>query len=81
MRELGIDDLGGVAKRRGLDAVMLETALLRLGKDFLKKGRRVDVKVVRKRRARYESRTRAIAARLGSSNGHGGLHLTDFLSG
>jgi hypothetical protein len=50
MGELGIDDLAKMAKRRGMDAVMLESALLRLGKDFLKKGRKVDVKVVRKRK-------------------------------
>jgi len=52
MEELGIDDLAETAKRRGVDAVMLETALLRLGKDFLKKGRKVDVKVVGTRRPR-----------------------------
>jgi len=50
MGELGIDDLAETAKRSGVDAVKLETALLRLGKDFLKKGRKIDVKVVRKRR-------------------------------
>jgi hypothetical protein len=42
--------LAETAKRNGVDAVKLETALLRLGKDFLKKGRKIDVKVVRKRR-------------------------------
>ena len=52
MEELDIDDLDKMAKRRGLDAVMLETALLRLGKDFLKKGRKGDVKVVGTRRVR-----------------------------
>jgi hypothetical protein len=52
MGELGIDDLAKMAKRRGLDVVMLETALLRFGKDFLKKGGRVDVKVVETRRLR-----------------------------
>lgn len=50
MAELGIDDLAEMAERRGMDAVMLETALLRLGKDFLRKGRKVDVKVVKARR-------------------------------
>lgn len=50
MEELGIDDLAELAKRKGVDAVKLETALLRLGKDFLEKGRKIDVKVVRKRR-------------------------------
>ncbi|MGA1974040.1 MAG: hypothetical protein ABSG92_00160 [Conexivisphaerales archaeon] len=50
MGELCIDNLAETAKRNGVDAVKLETALLRLGKDFLKKGRKIDVKVVRKRR-------------------------------
>ena len=40
MKKLGIKDLRKFAKRNRLDIVMLETALLRLGKDFLRKGKR-----------------------------------------
>ena len=43
LEELGIKDLEALAKRRGLDIVRLQTALLRLGKDFLKRGKEVDV--------------------------------------
>jgi hypothetical protein len=43
MKRLGIRDLGVVAKKKGLDRVRLETALLRLGKDIFKKGKRPDL--------------------------------------
>jgi hypothetical protein len=43
LEKLGIKDLEALAKRRGLDIVRLQTALLRLGKDFLKRGKEVNV--------------------------------------
>jgi len=43
MRRLRIGDLKIFAKERGLDLIRLETALLRLGKDYLKKGK--DIKI------------------------------------
>jgi hypothetical protein len=42
---LKIKDLKAFAGKRGLDLVRLETALLRLGKDYLKKGKRLSVEV------------------------------------
>jgi len=39
MRSLGIKDLKQYARRKGIDLVRLETALLRYSKDFLKKGK------------------------------------------
>lgn len=45
MSKLGIGDIENVAEKQHLDPVMLETALLRLGKDFLRKGRTIDVTV------------------------------------
>ena len=43
MRTLKIRDLRAFAKVNHLDPIRLETALLRLGKDFLKKGRKLNV--------------------------------------
>ena len=45
MEKLGIADPEALAKRRGLDPVRLQTALLRLGKDFLRKGKDIDVSI------------------------------------
>ncbi len=45
MERLGIKSITELAQQRGLDPIGLETALLRLAKDFLKKGRRVEVEV------------------------------------
>ena len=45
MERLGIKDLKAFAEKRGLDLVRLETALLRLGKDYLKKGKRLGVEM------------------------------------
>jgi len=42
---LKIKDLKAFAEKRGLDLVRLETALLRLGKDYLKKGKRLSVEI------------------------------------
>ena len=39
MKSLGIKDLKECARRKGIDLVRLETALLRYSKDFLKKGK------------------------------------------
>ena len=47
MQELGIDDIKRVAKEKGVDTRWLETALLRLGKDFIKHGRKLDVRLGR----------------------------------
>jgi hypothetical protein len=41
MSELGIKDIEKLAARRHLDPVRLETALLRLGKDFIRKKRKI----------------------------------------
>ena len=43
MKELGIKDVKKLAKERHLDVVRLETALLRLGKDFIRPGRPFDI--------------------------------------
>jgi len=43
MRELRIRDLRKFARRNHLDIIRLETALLRLGKDFLKKGKKLKI--------------------------------------
>lgn len=43
MKKLKIKDMKAVAARKGLDLVRLETALLRLGKDFMKRNRRIRV--------------------------------------
>jgi len=43
MRELEIRDLRKFAKANHLDIIRLETALLRLGKDFLKKGKQLEI--------------------------------------
>lgn len=45
MLKLGIRDVESVAKRKGLDPVRLETALLRLGKDYLRRGKTLDIRV------------------------------------
>lgn len=44
MKELKIKDLKKFAKRKGINLVELETALLRYAKDFLKKGKKVKIK-------------------------------------
>lgn len=43
MEELGIEDLRLVSEQHGFNLVRLETALLRLEKDFIRKGRKVDM--------------------------------------
>jgi len=43
MHELKIKDLKSFAKAKHLDLVGTETALLRLAKDFIRKGKRVDI--------------------------------------
>jgi hypothetical protein len=43
MRKLGIQDLERFAKETNLDATRLETSLLRLSKDFLKRGRTITI--------------------------------------
>lgn len=43
MRELGIKDVKALAKEKGVDPRWLETALLRLGKDFVKRGKTLEV--------------------------------------
>ena len=45
MKELGIMDLKTFAKNNRLNIVNLETALLRLGKDFLRKGKKLDIEM------------------------------------
>ena len=45
MQELGISDIEELAKQKHLDAVRLETSLLRLGKDYIRRGRPLDVRV------------------------------------
>jgi hypothetical protein len=45
MEEMRLKDLRKFAKVHRLDVVSLETALLRLGKDFLKKGRSLDIEI------------------------------------
>ncbi len=45
MSRLEIDDLKTFAKERSLDLIRLETALLRLGKDFLKKGKEIEIQL------------------------------------
>lgn len=43
MKELGIKDLNETAKSLGVDIVNLETALLRLAKDFIKHGKKIEI--------------------------------------
>ena len=45
MRELGIKDIKSLARRRDVDIRRLETALLRLGKDYIKRGKELDVRL------------------------------------
>lgn len=45
MKHLNIRDLKAFAREKGLSLVRLETALLRLAKDFIKKGRMVEVEI------------------------------------
>jgi hypothetical protein len=45
MNELGIRDMKQLAKKRNLDLVMLETALLRLGKNFIRRGKAISVRL------------------------------------
>lgn len=43
MTALGIGDIAGLARRKRIDPVRLETALLRLGKDYIRRGRSIDI--------------------------------------
>jgi predicted Zn-dependent protease len=43
MRRLGIENLEQFAKERKLDVAGLETALLRISKDFLRRGRTITI--------------------------------------
>jgi hypothetical protein len=45
MQRLGIRDLKAMAKSTGVSVVRLETALVRLAKDFLKKGKEIQVRI------------------------------------
>lgn len=45
MEHLNIRDLKVFAREKGLNLVRLETALLRLAKDFIKKGRMIEVEI------------------------------------
>lgn len=45
MKRLGIEDLKVFAEERGLDLIELETALLRLGKDYLKRGKDIEIEL------------------------------------
>jgi hypothetical protein len=45
MKELGVKDLKRLARKKHLNVVRLETALLRLGKDFVRRGKRIDVEL------------------------------------
>lgn len=45
MDKLGIRDLKEFARKKGFDLIRLETALLRLGKDFLKKGKNIELEL------------------------------------
>jgi hypothetical protein len=47
MRELGIKDIKRLAREKGVDTRWLETALLRLGKDFIKRGKTLEVQLDR----------------------------------
>lgn len=44
MNELGIKEIKQLARKEHLDVVRLETALLRLGKDFIRRGRTIVVR-------------------------------------
>jgi hypothetical protein len=45
MKRLGIKDLKYFAKKNHFNVVQLETAFLRLGKDFIKKGKEIDIEI------------------------------------
>ena len=45
MKDLGIKEIRKLARRKHLDVVRLETALLRLGKDFIRRGKTIDVEL------------------------------------
>ena len=45
MHKLGIRDMKQLARKRHLDVVRLETALLRLGKDFIRRGKAISVRL------------------------------------
>ncbi|MGQ9781959.1 MAG: hypothetical protein ACUVQ8_06905 [Nitrososphaeria archaeon] len=45
MEGLGITDIKKVAEKKKIDLIRLETALLRYGKDFLRKGKRLEIEV------------------------------------
>jgi hypothetical protein len=45
MSELGIEEIGRLARKNHLDVVRLETALLRLGKDFIRRGKAIGVRL------------------------------------
>jgi len=47
MRELGIKDIKRLAQEKGVDTRWLETALLRLGKDFIKRGKKLEFRLDR----------------------------------
>jgi hypothetical protein len=44
MKQLGIDNLTNFAKAN-VNIVQLETAMLRLGKDFVRKGREINIQM------------------------------------
>ncbi len=46
MKYLGITDLKKFAKNNRLNIVNLETALLRLGRDFLRKGKKLEIETM-----------------------------------
>jgi len=45
MEKLGIKDSKTFARERGLNPIQLEVALLRLGKDFIKKGKTIEIQL------------------------------------
>jgi hypothetical protein len=45
MKKLGITDIDRFATQKGLDTIRLETALLRLAKDFLKKSKAINIEL------------------------------------
>jgi hypothetical protein len=45
MEKLNIKDLKEIASKKNIDLVELETALLRYSKDFLKKGKKLEIEI------------------------------------
>lgn len=45
MRNLGIEDLEQFAREKNLNIVMLETALLRFAKDFIRKNKKIEITI------------------------------------